>query len=171
MGARRAGHAFENAFGHGRRGLDEAPRVLIRENFGRQLRVQRVAGAMRDDVTDDGISDQRQVTDDIENLVADEFVVKTQRVQHAGVADHDRILERAAESKTVLPQPLHFLEEAEGARRGDVVREGGFGNAFRARLVPQQRMIEADRVADLEVIRGVDRNALVACRSARASGS
>ena len=101
-----------------------------------------MAGAMRDDVTDDGISDQRQVADDIENLVADEFVFETQRIQHAGVADHDGVLERAAERQAVLAQPLHFLEEAEGARRGDVIRERCFGDALRARLVPQQRMIE-----------------------------
>ena len=120
---------------------------------------------MRDDMTDDGISDQRQVADDIENLVADELVFEPQRVQHAGVADDDRVLERAAEREAVLAQPFHFLQEAEGARAGDVIGKRALGDALGARLVPQQRMVEADGVADLEVIRRVDGDALVAGRN------
>ena len=38
------------------------------------------------------------------------------------------------------------------------------GDAQRPRLVPQQRMVEADAVGDLEVIRRVERDALVAAR-------
>ena len=38
------------------------------------------------------------------------------------------------------------------------------GDPHRARLVPQQRMIEADAVGDLEVIRRIERDALVAAR-------
>ena len=66
------------------------------------------------------MADQRQVADHVEDLVAHELVFEAQRVQHAGVADDDGVLERAAERQAVLAQPLHFLQEAEGARRGDV---------------------------------------------------
>ena len=38
------------------------------------------------------------------------------------------------------------------------------GDAQRPRLMPQQRMVVADAVGDLEVIRGVERDALVAAR-------
>lgn len=76
MCARRAGHAngIERPFRHGRGGLDQAPRFLIGENLGRQLRMQGMARAMGDDVTDDRISDERQVTDDVQNLVTHELV-------------------------------------------------------------------------------------------------
>ena len=90
-------HRVEDAFGHRGRRLDQAPGFLVGENFRRQRRVQRVAGAMSNDVTDDGVSDQRQVTDDIENLVADELVLETERVQHIRIADDNRVLERAAQ--------------------------------------------------------------------------
>ena len=39
-----------------------------------------------------------------------------------------------------------------------------FGDAQRARLMPQQRMVVADAVGDLEVIRRIERDALVAAR-------
>ena len=40
-----------------------------------------------------------------------------------------------------------------------------FGDAQRPRLVAQQRMVEADAVGDLEVIRRIERDALVAARN------
>ena len=124
--------------------------------------MQRVPGAMRDDVADDRMADERQVADDVENLVTDELVLEPQRVQHAGVANDDGVLERAAQRQAVLAQHLHFLQEAERARRRDALREALLGDPLGARLVAQQRMVEADRVADLEVIRRIDRDALVA---------
>ena len=162
--ARRSRHAhgIEGPFGHGRRRLDQAPGLLIAENFSRQLRVQGVSRAMGHHMTDDRPADQREVANHIQNLVANKLVFEPQRVQHAGVANDDGVLERAAERQAVLAQPLDFLQEAERARGRDVVGEGGFGNALGARLVPQQRMVKADGVADLEVIRRVDGNALVA---------
>ncbi len=128
MGARRLGHAdgIERPFGHGRGRLDQAPRFLVAENLGCQLRVQGMAGAMGDDVTDDRISDERQVTDDVQDLVTHELVFEAQGVQHAGVADDDGVFERAAERQAVLAQPFHFLQEAEGARGRDVIGEAWF---------------------------------------------
>ena len=42
---------------------------------------------------------------DVQDLVADELVVEPQRVvQHAGLADDDRVLERTAERQPLLTQ-------------------------------------------------------------------
>ena len=82
--------------------------------------MQRMTGAMRDDVPDDGMAHQGEVADDIENLVAHELVVEPKRVEHVGVADDDGVFERAAERQAVLAQPFHFLQEAEGARGRNV---------------------------------------------------
>jgi hypothetical protein len=68
------------------------------------------------------------------------------------------------ERQAVLPQHLDVLEERERARRRELFDERLFGDAQRARLVPQQRMIVADAVGDLEVIRRIQRDALVAAR-------
>ena len=124
--------------------------------------MQGVAGAVRHHVAEHRTAEQRQVADRVENLVADAFVFEAQRVQHAGVADDDGVLERAAQRQPLLAHPLHFLQEAEGAGRGDVVGEALLGDPGGARLVAQQRVVEADGVADLEVIRRVDGDVLVA---------
>jgi hypothetical protein len=72
--------------------------------------------------------------------------------------------ERPAKGQPVLPQHLDVLQEREGARRRDVLDEAVFGDAQRARLVPQQRVVVADAVGDLEVVRRVERDPLVAAR-------
>ena len=73
---------------------------------------------MGHDVADHRVADQGQVADRVEDLVADELVFEPERVvQHAGLAEHDGIVERAAERQAVLPQHLDVLEEREGARR------------------------------------------------------
>src|SRR5205814_5905876 len=69
-----------------------------------------------------------------------------------------------AERETVLTQHLDVLEERKGPRRRDLFDERLFRDAQRARLMPQQRMVVADAVGDLEMIGGVNRDALVAAR-------
>ena len=95
--------------------------------------------------------------------MADELVGKAKRVvQHARLADHDRVLERAAERQAVLAKHLDVLEERERPRRGHLLDEGLLGDAQSARLVPEQRMIVADAIGHLEMVRRIQRDALVA---------
>src|SRR5207244_6209140 len=95
-------------------------------------------------------------------LVADELVLEAKRViQDTGIAEDDRVVERSAEGEAALSQHLDFLQEAEGARRRNVLDKTLLGDPHRSRLMPQQWMIEADAVGHLEVIRRVERNALV----------
>ena len=118
---------------------------------------------MRHEVADDRIAHERHIPNHVQDLVADELVfVPEGVVQHAGVADDDRVFERAAERQPLLPHHLDFLEEAERARRRDLLDERLLGDANRPRLVAQQRMVERDAVGDLEVIRRIHRNPLVA---------
>ena len=62
------------------RRFDQPPGLRFLENLRGELGVQRVAGAMRHQVTDDRIADERQVADRVENLVTDELVFEPQRV-------------------------------------------------------------------------------------------
>src|SRR5438445_13617182 len=71
----------------------EAERALDGDD---QLEVERVAGVARDHVTEDGPAQQREVADEVEHLVAHELVAVAQAVERAALADHDRVLERAA---------------------------------------------------------------------------
>src|SRR5262245_46291862 len=123
---RRSRHGHGRARGVGRR-RDELPRLLLLEQLRRHGRVQRVPAAMRDGMRGDGVSEEREAADEIEDLVADELVFEAQRaVEDAGVANHDRVVERSAQRQTVLAQHLHFLQEGERARWRDLVDERVF---------------------------------------------
>src|SRR5256885_14868859 len=67
-----------------------------------ELEVERVAAVARDDVAEDGSAEQRQVADQIEDLVPDELVAVAEAVERAAVADDDRGVERATPRGTVL---------------------------------------------------------------------
>ena len=116
-------------------------------------------------MADDRIADEREIADRIEDLVADEFVLESQRVvENAGFAEDDSVFERSAERQAVLPQHLDVLEKREGARWRDLVHERLLGDPHRSRLVPEQRMVVADAVGHLEVIGRIERDPLVAAR-------
>src|SRR4029077_9208481 len=135
------------------RRLDEPPGLRFFKNLRSEFRVKRVAGAVCDEMSDHGISDERKVADRIENLVPDEFVFEAERVvEHARFPEDDRIIKRATQRQTVLPQHLAVRQDRERAGRGDLFGEALFRNSERPRLVPQQWMVVADAVGDLEVI-------------------
>src|SRR5262245_39923391 len=99
------------------------------ENLGRELGVKRVTGAMRDQVADHRIADQGKVADGIENLVTDELVLEPERVvEDAGLAEDDRVFERAAEGEAILAEHLDVLQEREGPRWRHFLGENLFGN-------------------------------------------
>ena len=86
--------------------------------------MQRVAAAVRHEVADHRVSDERQIADHVENLVADELVLEPQCVvEDAGLAENDGVVERTAERETALAQHLDFLQEAERPRRRDLLDE------------------------------------------------
>ena len=117
---------------------------------------------MDDDVALDRVADEGEVADHVENLVADELVLEPQRVEDAGLPEHDRVLERAAERQALLAQHLDFLQEAERPRRRDLVHERLLIHVHRLLLVTEERVVEADRVGDAEAIGREERDALVA---------
>src|SRR5262249_42353344 len=120
-------------------------------------------GAVRDQVADHRIADQREVPDGVEDLVAHELVLEPERVvQHARLAEDDRIVERAAEREPALTEHLDFLQEPERPRRRDFLDERLVGDLHRPRLVADERVVEADAVGDLEVVRRIQRDPLVA---------
>ena len=99
------------------RDFDQRPRVGFLQHHRGEFRVQRVPAAVRHEVTNQRMADERHVADHIQNLVPHELVIEAERVvEHAGVADDDGVLERAAEREAVLAHPLDFLQETEGAR-------------------------------------------------------
>ena len=82
-----------------------------------------------------------------------EFVFEPQRVvEDTGFAEHDRVVERAAECEAILAQHFDVFEECEGARRRDFFDKTLFSDPDGARLMTEERMIVADAVGNLEMI-------------------
>src|SRR5438309_5978413 len=76
--------SFAEVFLGACRGLDD-----LRD----ETRVERVTGAMRGDFTRDRSSDQREVAEEIEDLVADEFVAEAERpIDDRVVVEDDAVL-------------------------------------------------------------------------------
>ena len=76
-----------------RRDFDESPRITLLEEFGGKRGMQCVAAAMHDEVSEERMSDQREIPQHVQNLVADELVFEPQRIEDARFAEHDRVLE------------------------------------------------------------------------------
>src|SRR6266404_8452637 len=79
-----------------------------------ELRVQRVSRLVGFDARQQRVSDQRQVSDQVEGLVPPEFVREAQRTVHdAALVEHDGVVERAAANQTHPAQSVEVLDEAE----------------------------------------------------------
>ena len=147
------------------RRLDQPPGLGLFENGRGKLGMQGMTRTVGHEMADDRMPHEREVADRIENLVPHEFVFEAESVvQHAGLAEHDGVVERPAKREPVLTEHFHVLEKRERPRWSDFFDEAVFGDAQRAGLMAEQRMIEADAVGDLEVIRRVQRNPLVPAR-------
>src|SRR5207344_3349955 len=68
-----------------------------------ELEVERVATVARDHVGPDRTAEQREVAEQVQDLVANKLVTIAKPVQGAAVAEHDRVVERATARQTVLP--------------------------------------------------------------------
>ena len=77
----------------GARRLNELPGVALAQNLGGKRRVQGVPAPMDDQMPHDGVTDERQVSHNIQNLVTHELVVEAQRVEHTRLAEHHGVLE------------------------------------------------------------------------------
>ena len=104
------------------RQIDDLPGGAVSQQRRHQRRMQQVAAAFGLHSAQQGHSQQGQIADDVENLVAHELVGKTQSgfVQHAVLGQHDGVVQRAAANQIRASQSFDFFDESKSARRGDV---------------------------------------------------
>src|SRR5947209_5170269 len=93
-------------------------------------------GFYGDDMAADALPEQSQVTDDIENFMAHEFVEETQRLfaQDRFTAHDNGILQTSALDQIFLHQGLDILVIDEGPRWRDFGFENRRGNFSREKL-------------------------------------
>ena len=132
---------------------DEGPGVVRGQELLGDCGVQRVTRLRGLEPPEQGVSEKGQIADRVQDLVAHELVVEAQlAVQDAALPDHDRVLEASAQGQAVPAEAFDLVQEAEGAGGRDGLREGSRRDAQGGRLMPQERVVEADDVADLEVL-------------------
>src|SRR5215470_11617587 len=137
--------------GDGRSGSPVQPdSPLDRED---QLEVEGVAAVACDHVRAKLPAEQRQIAEQIQNLVANELVLVAEAVQRAAVAEHDGVIERSAARQAVLPHETKISEEAVGAGRGVLLDERPLRRRPRKHLRPDRRVVVVERVADAERVR------------------
>src|ERR1044072_1896446 len=122
-----------------------------------------VAASFRHNSTQDRHAQQRQVADDVQNLVTHELVTKSQAslIQHPVRRKDDGIIERAAAYKVGASQSFNFIGKAKRSRRGDLLAEGAVIQVHGKLLNADHRMGKIDQAIDLIVIAGFNADAPV----------
>ena len=83
-------------------------------------------------MTDDWIPHQSQITDHIENLVANEFVFEPQgTVEHAGLAQDNCVVEGGTKREAFLAKHLSFFEKTKRPSRCDLIHKRGRSHTHR----------------------------------------
>ena len=134
-------------------GRGEACRLIV-EQRTKQLVVHRVSGAIALDMGQQRCAREAEVANAIERLVACKFGVIAQAflIEEAVLADHDGVVERAAQRQS---GGAHFLDvggEAEGARVAQLVDERGVARIIVERLRSDRMMIEGDFAMQREMV-------------------
>src|SRR5438105_5287024 len=96
-------------------------------------------------------SQKREVTDDVENLMADKLVFEAQAglIEHAIRSQDDGIIKGATPNQIRAPQGFDLLSETERARRCYLVAEVSIRQFDLKLLYADQRMREIDQTIDL----------------------
>ena len=114
-----------------------------------------MAGLVAGEAAQDRRAREVEIADRVEHLVAHELVLEAQPsfVHHAVAVDHHGVVERTAARQAVPAQVVDFLQEAEGARPGDVGLELLAVDAARPALPRDHVAFEVDLEVDPEAAR------------------
>src|SRR6185295_925721 len=108
--------------------------------------MQKMAAALGAHPAENRHSQQRQIANDVQNLMAHELVRKPQArfIQHAVLCQYDRIVERAAPNQVSFPQSFDFFDESKSARRSNIAGERSVIQSKRTMLNADQRVGKVD---------------------------
>src|SRR5436309_1846269 len=97
------------------------------QKFCNKPRVQRMAGAIRNQFAQHRLANEGEIAEQVEGLVPDKLVRKSEArvVQHPFLGENDCVLQQTAANQTVSLQLLHFVIETERPRGCDEVRVVG----------------------------------------------
>ena len=142
--------------------VGQVPGGAVAEEAGDKGGVHGMAGALGYDAALDAAAGEGEVADEVEDLVADEFVGEAQgTVLDAGAGDDDGAVVGDAADEAHVAELLLVLLEAEGAGGGDLLGVG-LGGEVADEGVGADGLGKIDGVVDAVAVAGVDADELVA---------
>src|SRR5271157_1783164 len=136
---------------------------LVAQNARNNGGVHGVPGAIGFDVAQNALAEQRQVPDQVEHLVAHEFVRVTQRRIVDSIArEHDTVLPRGATDEAHVQHVALLVEKTKGSSGGDLPNVAAVGKFDLEAFAADQWMREVDGVADGIALTRENSNELVA---------
>jgi hypothetical protein len=129
-----------------------------REQLACESSVERVAGFVGDEAAEHRLPDQREVAEQIQSLMPNKFIRESQRriIQHTGLREHDRILQRPTTDKAARLQFFNFMVKAERSRRRNQIGVVGTRELHVETLFTNQGMSKINIVPDAERIGWID---------------
>src|SRR5579863_10335695 len=121
-----------------------------------------VTGAVGDHFAENLLAQQREISDQVENLVAHEFVGETERAVLDAVArEHDAVFPRRSANQSHVAHGLLVLARAEGAGGGNVLQVAAVGKFYLEGFFADERVREVDGVRNRIRVAGINRNKFV----------
>ena len=144
--------------------VDDVPGGADAQELRHQAGVHDVAAAFGNDLAQNWHSQEREVADDVEDLVTHEFVAEAQAcfIQHSFRREYDGVVERPATNQVCASQFVDLVGEAKRARGGDVAAEGAIVQFHKQALHPDHRMCEVYEAIDLICVCRFDTDAAIA---------
>src|SRR5574337_235823 len=115
--------------------------------------VKVVTGAVSNDGPEDRPAKKIEVSQQIEDLMADQLVSKAKvAVHHSSLADHDCVVKRPAKAQVATAKLFDVLQEPVGATRRNLPGEHLPGDVEGGRLFSQERVVETHRIDNLKTL-------------------
>src|SRR5581483_3038886 len=128
-----------------------------------ETRMHRVAGLRGRDLADDRPPDEREITEQVEDLVANELIAEAELAVHDTlIIEHDAVFDRPAARQTGSAKLLDIAHETEGARRCDLLQEVVVIEVELHRLAADDRMVEIDLVLENQPVCRGNSNTFIA---------
>src|SRR5258706_2794610 len=130
--------------------------------------MQQVTAALCRDPAEQRHTQQSQVANNVENLVAHELVfpAQTRFIQHAIPRQDDGFIERTAANQIRASQRFDFFDKSKRSRGSNLAGKRAVIQSNRAMLHADQRMLKVDEAIDFISISALNRDAAISgyCR-------
>ena len=141
-------------------GGGDFPGGSVRKQTADELGMQRVTGLAGFDAAEEGKSDEGQVADQVESLVAAEFIGETERAVHDPIfREHNGVIERAAANQAHGAERLNVGLKAESAGTRKNSAEAFRVDGHFHFLLTDLRVGKIDVAANVKFVGGIDADA------------